>query len=218
MGIGEKSMSEGKGGRVAGGVLIGAAVLTVGAMLHHPEGGASSPEGIARMAHISGIVHGVLIGLLVVELACVAVYARLRGFERPLVTAGLTFFATGVVIMLPAPVINGFVLPHWMMKPDTDGLAHELVEFGADIGVTFAMLASILVSVGIVLFSIGLMHDRGVNRWFGVVGVITVTPVPVALLLGAIHLNVHGMLMVIAAWCLWFFGLGVMMLRGKMEG
>ncbi|HVZ99940.1 MAG TPA: hypothetical protein VG841_06460 [Caulobacterales bacterium] len=201
------SADQAKGGRIAGGALVAAAALSLGAMLHHPHGGEGASERVVQLSHF---VHGVLIALMAIELYGVAAYARLRGLDRPLVLVGLTFFALGTVAMLPAPLLNGFVAPDLMLRGE-----QAPVETLFAVGLGFAKLASVLISTGIVLLSIGLVHERGAPFWFGLVSVVSVAPVAVMLLLGKLELDFHGMLLVIVAWSVWYAGLGVMMLRGR---
>ncbi|MES1156526.1 MAG: hypothetical protein ABUL73_01990 [Alphaproteobacteria bacterium] len=206
-------------------VLIVGGVLTLAAMLHHPTMGhqANASDAAAtmtRLAPMLALVHGMLIALLIALLYGVAAFAQRRGLERPLTMAGLVAFASGLFAMLPAPVLDGFVLSQYASaahaNPDAMMATFPaIMTFGGMMLLAFAKLGTVLISVGIVLFSIGLMHDRGAARWFGLVGVLTVLPAAIAVPTGLIDLNAHGMTLITAAWSVWFVGLGVLMLCGR---
>ncbi len=59
--------------RVAGGVLIVAAMLTVVAMAHHPAG--HQPDGAGPGMTLSGFIHATMIGLLAANLWGLTVFA-----------------------------------------------------------------------------------------------------------------------------------------------
>ena len=59
------------------------------------------------------------------------------------------------------------------------------------------------------------MHDRTRARWLAIVGFVTGIAPAVALAVGAIRLDVHGMLLVVVAQAIWNLGAGIALIRGK---
>jgi len=214
-------------GRIAGWVLIATALLAVLAMLHHPVGGGGTPEeaadSIARIAGPARLVHGAMIGVAVVLLYALSAFALKRGVSRPLVLAGLVAYGAGTLAMLPAPVLDGFVAPDLAERAlgDSERLAlfkpHLSLVFS--IAIAFAKLATILMSLGVLLFSLDLIGAPGLGGWMGrgvgVLGAAVGAAAAGAVITGALQLNAHGMTAVVAAWGLWFAALGALLAAGK---
>lgn len=216
-------MSGEVGGRLPGLVLIGAAVATIVGMLHHPTGHGSTGEELAESLVQAGpmlrIVHGAMIALLLAMTYGVTAYANRRGLDRPLVLLGLLTFVAGIFVMLPAPLLDGFVIADFAAQ--AQGSADVMAAFPAvslfamDILLAFAKASSVLISFGIALLSVGMMHDRGATRWLGIVGAITALPGASAILVGHLQLDRQGMTLMVVCWSVWFVGLGVQLVRGK---
>lgn len=210
--------------RKPGIALIAAGAITVAAILHHPTGGgATSAEFVASIVRAGGmlrLVHGAMIALLLVISYGVTAYAMRRGLNRPLALLGLLTFVAGIFVMLPAPLIDGFILPDFAARaqanPEVMAAFPAVAAFAMDMLLAFAKASSVLISLGIMLLSLGMMHERGVMRWFGLAGVIGTLPGALAILAGRLQLDLHGMTLITVVWCVWFVGLGVLLVRGKL--
>lgn len=209
--------------RAPGIVLIAAGAITVAAILHHPTGdGDTNVEFVASIVDAGAtlrLVHGAMIALLLAMSYGVTAYVLRRGADRPLALAGLLTFFAGIIVMMPAPLIDGFILPDFAAQAQANAevmAAFPAVSrFAMDMLLAFAKASSVLISLGIVLLSLGMMHERGVMRWFGLAGVIGVLSGALAILAGGLQLDLHGMTLITVVWCAWFVGLGVLLVRGK---
>lgn len=216
-------MGAGVSGRLPGLVLIVAAAATIVGMLHHPTGHGSTSaefaESLVQAGPMLRLVHGAMIALLLAMTYGVTAYALRRGLDRPLVLLGLVTFIAGIFVMLPAPLLDGFVIADFAAQgqrsPDVMAAFPAVSRFAMDILLAFAKASSVLISFGMVLLSVGMMHDRGAMRWFGLVGAIAVLPGAIAILAGQLQLDRAGMTLIVLCWSVWFVGLGVQLLRGK---
>lgn len=216
-------MSGEENGRLPGLVLIGAAAATIVGMLHHPTGHGSTGEELAdslvQARPMLRLVHGAMIALLLAMTYGVTAYANRRGLDRPLVLLGLITFIAGIFVMLPAPLLDGFVIADFaaQARSSADVMATfpAVSLFAMDILLAFAKASSVLISFGIALLSVGMMHDRGAMRWLGIVGAITALPGAMAIMAGHLQLDRHGMTLMVVCWAVWFVGLGVQLIRGK---
>jgi hypothetical protein len=204
-------------------VLIAAGAITVAAILHHPTGdGDTNAEFVASIVEAGAmlrLVHGAMIALLLAISYGVTAYVLRRGADRPLALAGLLTFVAGILVMMPAPLIDGFILPDFAAQAQANAKVMAafpaVSRFAMDMLLAFAKASSVLISLGIVLLSLGMMHERGLMRWFGVAGVIGVLPGALAILAGKLQLDLHGMTLITVVWCVWFIGLGMLLVRGK---
>lgn len=216
-------MSGEASGRWPGLVLIVAAAATVAGILHHPTGHGATGEELAASLVQAGpmlrLVHGAMIALLLAMSYGVTAHARRLGLDRDLVLLGLITFIAGILVMMPAPLLDGFVIPDFAARAERSAdvmAAFPAVSlFAMDMLLAFAKASSVLISFGIALLSLAMMRDRGAMRWFGLAGAIIVLPGAIAILMGHLQLNLHGMTVITLGWCLWFAGLGVLMLRAK---
>lgn len=218
-------MSEEKraGGVAPGIVLVATTVLAVVGMLHHPTGGGRSGEeladSLARVAGMSKLVHGAMIGAEVLLLYALAAHAVRRGLERPAVLAGLVAYGVGAIAMIPPPIIDGFVIPDLALRAQSDAemraVLAPLIAFAFGMAIAFAKLASALISAGVVFFSIDLLHERGAARWVGGLGVAIGVAAGAAVVSGVVALDARGMTAIVIAWSVWYAALGVLLVLKK---
>ncbi len=79
---------------------------------------------------------------------------------------------------------------------------------------TFANLGAILMSLGIVFWSIDLLRTRPLPRLLGMFGLLIGIVPAIALVVGGLHLDVLGMTQVVVLQALWNVGIGVLLVRG----
>ena len=210
---------------IAGAILVVVTLLAAAVMAHHPTVGRTpdlvqSVRRIAALSRPSAWVHGTLIALLLVTLHCLFEFASTRGFARPLVRSGAIAYATGAVVMIGAALVSGFVIadvaslvPH--ETPVDLQIVHALLILCGILNQACANFGAIAMSAGIGLWSLDLLRDRGLIRLVGMLGcVIGLVPV-IALPIGAIHLDVHGMLGVVLLQALWNLAIAALLLRAR---
>ncbi len=101
--------------RMLGGALIGAGMLTVLAMLHHPVINADTAQGaideIVREAPLNRLIHGAAIALILIQLYGFMVFRHLVEPGRAAPHLSVLLFAAGAAAMVGAALISGFVTP-----------------------------------------------------------------------------------------------------------
>jgi len=78
-----------------------------------------------------------------------------------------------------------------------------------------AHLGAVAMSVGITAWSLDLVRGAGAERALGVFGVAIGLGSAGALILGALQLDVHGMMLVLLLQVIWTTGVGVLLLRTR---
>jgi hypothetical protein len=208
--------------RIAGSVLVAATLLSILMMAHHPSASTHDPAAlaadIANTATLSRVVHAVLIALIAVELFAFVVFSGRLIAGRLAARAAIVAYAIGTGAMIGAALISGFVVSSLGVYYAGVADPAPFVDF-ARVCMTgnqaLAKLGVIASSVGIALWSIALLHDRARGRWLAIIGFVTGLAPAVALLAGAIRLDVHGMLLVVLAQAIWNLAVGVELIRSK---
>ena len=210
---------------VTGGVLLVVTLLAVAAMAHHPTvvgapDAAHAIRAIANVSRLSAIVHAVLIGVLLVTLHCLVEFAWARGLARPLVRGATLAYAVGIVLMIGAALVSGFVIADVASAAPHDTavdlqIVHQLLRLCGVLNQVSAGFGAVAMSVGIGLWSIDLLRDRGLARAVGALGAIVALVPMIAVPLGAIRLDVHGMLQVVLLQAAWYLGIAALLLRGR---
>ncbi len=209
-----------KATRWSAAVLIAGPILSVFAMAHHPTaGGASTAERLASMtrhASLGGFVHGALIVLMVGIFIGLVTFAGILGWRIGRVRAGVIAYSVGVVCMVGAALVSGFLVPG-LAERYVDATPAEMeavvpvLHFCHEANQTLAKAGTMAMSAGIFLWSLVLLTRPGWLRIVGVFG-LAVGALPVlGLVLGRLHLDVHGMLLVVLAQAIWTVAIGVWM-------
>jgi hypothetical protein len=210
--------------RNAGILLVAASVLEVAAMAHHPSVASSNiaqaVEQVARLSDLSGLIHGLLIGLMLAVLYAFTEFCRRRGVAVPMVRAGLIAYTIGVLAMIGAAMMSGFVITQVasLAPRVTEADLHtsgQLLILCSVLNQKFAGLGVVLMSVGIVLWSLDLLRSPRLARLLGIFGLLIGLLPAGALALGALHLNVHGMTQVVLLQSVWNIGVGLLLIRGS---
>jgi hypothetical protein len=219
----ETSIADNLTARNAGILLVVANVLAVAAMAHHPSvtsrETAQAIEQIASMSDLSAWVHGVMIGVMLALLYVFTEFASRRGIALPLVRIGLIAYFVGVLAMIGAAMVSGFVItqlasltPH---ATDADlRISGQLLILCSVLNQTFASLGVLLMSAGIILWSLDLFRGPRLARLLGILGLLVGLLPAATLALGALHLNVPGMTQVVLLQLVWNIGAGVLLIRG----
>lgn len=208
--------------RAVGIALIVAALLEIPVMLHHPT--ARMPEvaqTIARLRETTSVavwVHGLLIGLMLVSFYGLTEFSVWRGIRRLPIRAALIAYAFGVVAMIIATTVSGFVSGEVGARVPATTATDLSVAGGLFIlcGVlsrAMANLATVLMSAAIVTWSVDLFRSTWFERLLGAVGTAIGVWTVVELVTGALKLDVHGMLLVVVLQSVWAAGVGLLLAK-----
>ena len=80
----------------------------------------------------------------------------------------------------------------------------------------FANVGAVAMSAAIVLWSLDLLRGPHAVRWVGMLGLAVGVLPTVALVLGMLHLDVPGMLVVVLLQSLWNIAVGILLVRGSL--
>jgi hypothetical protein len=208
--------------RWSGGILVAAAVLEVVGMAHHPTVRtheiSRAIDEIIQAAYLSAVVHGALIACMLAVAYGLSQFVLGRGLARPVIRAGAIFYAVGVLLMIGAALVSGFVVgslmsltPH--QTPADLAVNAQLLTLCRVLNQTCANSATVALSAGIAFWSFDLLRERGALRWLGVLGLLIAAIPASALILGLLHLDVQGMSAVVLLQGLWYIGIGLIQLR-----
>jgi hypothetical protein len=208
--------------RAAGALLIGGSILEIAAMAHHPSVHAHDLATVLvqlqALSAVSAWVHGVLIALVLTVFFALTEFAWQRGITRPAIKAGLIAYAAGVVAMMGAALVDGFVTPGvatlgtGVSATDLQVTA-QLLRLCILFNQALAHLGAVAMSVGITAWSLDLVRGAGAERALGVFGVAIGLGCAAALIAGVVQLDVHGMMLVLVLQAAWTIGVGVLLLR-----
>ncbi len=210
--------------RAGGVILVVATVLEILAMAHHPH--VSTPDVAAAIRQIvvlsplAATVHGVLMALMLSIAFAFSEFALRRGASRPLIRAGAIAYGAGVVIMLIAALVSGFVLPDvaaWGAHESTVDLQMQaqLFTLCRALNQASANFGAVAMAAGIGFWSADLLRSQGAVKGVGVFGCLISVGLAAALLSGAIRLDVHGMSAVVLLQGVWSVAVGILMVRRK---
>jgi hypothetical protein len=208
----------------AGVILLVATFLEILAMAHHPSAGtpdtAQAVQEIARLAKLSALVHGVLMGLMLLVAYSFSEFALRRGLKGSLIRAGTIAYGAGTIVMLGAALVSGFVFsdlasltPH-VTAVDLQ-INEQLFILCRVLNRTCANFGVVAMSAGIGFWSVDLLRESGPHRMVGALGcIVGVFPV-FALVCGLIHLDVHGMSAVVLLQGSWNVAIAVLLMRSS---
>jgi hypothetical protein len=203
-------------------------------MAIHPTGaGVLSPEQVEHLALISGIAHSLaMVSFLLMFLGGIGLTRRLASFEAEgredrLALAGLVAYGFGVVALLLATAVSGFIIPDILLHSVHDPTAntpqwHMVVDAIFAFNQAFAKIYTVAASVAIVLWSASGLRNRacdqsgkrgGLGRGIAVYGCVVAPVLIVLIAVGHLRLNVHGMAVVVLAHAIWFVVVGMQLVR-----
>jgi hypothetical protein len=209
---------------IAGAILGIATLLEIAAMARHPSvhssNAADAVHQIGELSALSGWVHGALLALMLIVAYGLSEFALRRGLRRPLIRAGAIAYAAGVLVMLGAAMVSGFIIsdlvaytPH---ATTTDlQINAQLLTLCRILNQTWAKFGAVAMSAGIGLWSVDLLREAGVARALGVLGLLASAVPAVAIVFGWMHLDVHGMTAVVLMQAVWCIAVGVAMIRSR---
>lgn len=185
------------------------------------SGGGTTPAqvlaGIAGLAWLKALVHGVAIASVCAYGFGYASLARRLGMHRPLVLAGLVVYLIGCVAMVGATIIDGFVIPHVALDasaaPDRIRFAYDLVHYLGMVLNDLAKMGWILQAIGALAWSCVLLRAPGFERAIGLLGLLSSAVVCAVVLGSATSKSMAALLGVLIAQLLWNLAAAVLLLR-----
>ena len=203
-------------------ILLGASLLEVAGMLHHPSVHAptvvQAVEQIARLSILSAVIHGALISLVLLIFYGFLEFVMREGFERPLIRAGVIAYGCGVLVMIGAGLVSGFIITNLV------SLVPHATQVDLQINLQLLLLCRVLnqacadfavvaMSVGIACWSVHLCARSGLPRAVGILGCLVAVACSFGLIFSQIRLDVPGMTEVIIVQAAWNCAVAVLMLR-----
>jgi hypothetical protein len=212
--------------RGAGITLIAATLLEVLVVAHHPGMSLRDMvQGSVAAQHVGVFgewVHGTLIVLVVGGYFGLLEFAVQQDLRRPTVRLGLIAYSLGLLAMLGAALLNGFVTWRALTtigRLAADGtlqepaVARQLLILASALSQTLADVGGIALSAGIILWSISILRGCRYEQVIGGGGILIGAFCAVALSTGALVLDQHGILALSAFEALWTVCIGVLLLQ-----
>lgn len=206
----------------AGAILLTATLLEVLAMAHHPSvhspDVATAVQQIVQLGKLSAWVHGVALSAMLCIAYGMLEFTLRRGWSRPWIRAGSIAYGSGVLVMMGAGLVSGFILPGVIaLTPHVSAvdlaINAQLMTLCRVLNQSCANVATVAMSAGTLFWSIDLLRERGVLRALGILGSIAgILPI-VALISGSLRLDVLGMSEVVWLWALWNCGVAAALWR-----
>ncbi|MEQ1930149.1 MAG: hypothetical protein ABL957_06395 [Parvularculaceae bacterium] len=174
--------------RLAGVLMIAAALMSILAMAHHPVG--------ASQLWLARLVHGALMALMLCLFAGFARFAVRRGVSRLPVLLALTAYGAGMIGNLLAATVSGFVAPA-LLEAEAP---RELLSLCWKLNQAFAYEAVYACAAAFSLWGVDLLvRARGADRLLGAAGLVSGLAPASLLAAGVLTMHVEGAFAVYAA-------------------
>jgi hypothetical protein len=205
--------------RKAGIALVAGSLGGILTMALHPTGSISlTPEQIAHLSVTSGAVHSLaMLSMLSLFLGACGLTLRLAAPDRISFAAIVTFGFACIAIMI-ATAVSGFIVPGIMkhMLRDVAAAAPQwqIVISGIfQINQAFAKIYSAAASMAILLWSVSALRNGGLGRGIATYGCVIAPLLVIAIIIGHLRMDVHGMAIVMLGQVIWFIGAGSQLLK-----
>jgi len=195
--------------RKSGIALIAGSVGGIVTMAIHPTaGGPMTADQISRLAVVSAVAHSVaMVSTLVLFLGACGLGKRLASADR-IAFAGLVTYAFACVAVLNATAVSGFIVPGVMQHMAHDVANQRIWQIVIDgifqFNQAFARIFSVAASLAVILWSISSFRNGGLGRGVATYGCVIGPLIIVALGIGHLRLDVHGMAAIWLGQAIWF--------------
>lgn len=212
--------------RKSGIALISGSLGGILTMAIHPTaGGVLTPAQFEQMAIVSAVAHSLaMISFVILFLGGLGLTRALAGREAPdeqdhFALAALVTYGFAVVALQIATAVSGFIIPDIMRHMIRDGAAntpqwHTIIDAVFQFNQAFSRIYSVATSVAIALWSVSALRHGVLGRVVAIYGCVIAPALIGVLVTGVLHLNVHGMAIVVFAHAIWFITAGAQLLRG----
>jgi hypothetical protein len=200
--------------RKAGLALVAGTLGGLVTMAVHPTSHSSN------LAIVSGAAHSLaLVSVLVLFLGTFGLTRLLNGADR-LAFCALVVFGFAVVAVLNAGAVSGFIVPgilRLMERADPSAEPQWRIAVASvfQINQAFSRIYSIATATAIVFWSIAAMRRGGLPGLISIYGCVVSPIVALFVIVGHLRMDVHGFGVVVISQAIWFFAVGVTMLRGQ---
>lgn len=184
----------------------------------HPVAGAHpiTPAQFEKLTALMIGVHALAIaGVPFSFLGALALTRRLDSPSR-LALTGLVIYGLGLVAVMIAPAISGFVgteiLRHIIAKGPDREQWRTLMEYNHLINQAFARIFVVASSSAIALWSLLIVKNRALSVTIGLYGLLLGPAVIIAMLAG-LSLDVHGFGLIIFGQAIWLIVTGILLMR-----
>ena len=172
------------------------------------------------VAPLARWVHGALIALMLIIGYGFSEFVLRRGIEHPLIRAGTIASGAGVMAMLGAAMVSGFITTDlaaytpYVTSIDLQ-INAQLLMLRRVLNQTWAQFGALAMSAGIAVWSADFLRDTGAPRFLGVLGALASLGPALALTFGLMHLDVFGMTAVVLLQAVWNVSVGIAMIRSR---
>jgi hypothetical protein len=154
-----------------------------------------------------------MISFLLVALGAFGLTQRLAAPDR-LAFSGLVVYLFAAIALLIATAVSGFIIPSIMrhMIRDTPAAApqwHIVIDSIFQINQAFSRIYTVATSAAIIFWSASALRNGGLSRGIAIYGCIASSVLIVAICIGHLKLNVHGMAVVVLAQAIWLIAAGI---------
>lgn len=204
-------------------ILVGAALIVAVIATHpipHAHASGGIVEAIRQAAHASRVVHALAIVATCLLLIGFWGLAAALDLRRTVNRAGLVAFALGSLAMIAAALINGFAVVSIVELRGADEPAvfeklHPLLALCRILNQTCTQVGVVASSAALLLWSITLLRQGGVDRAIGAFGVLAGVVPAAAMLHGTITMNLHGLAVFVLPLALWSAACAVRLIQRK---
>lgn len=204
---------------VASGVLLftGSLVCLLVMSLHPTGHDLMDGERAEQQARLAVLVHGAALAALpLLFLGLLGLTRRLGPSE--LATSALVVHGFGAAAVMSAAVASGFVATELARDLRAAGAGsvdtlHALLEYTHHWNQAFAKVHVVASSVAMLLWSAAILRSRRLARGAGIVGAVVGSVIPLLLLAGHLHLDVHGFGLVVLGQAAWQILIGILLCR-----
>jgi hypothetical protein len=196
--------------RKSGLALIAGSIGGIVTMAIHPtSAGVLTPAQFERLATVSAIAHSLaIVSFVIMLLGVIGLSMRLAASDR-LAFSGMVVFAVGIVAILIAASVSGFIIPNIMKQmikdaPEAAPQWRIVVAAVFQINQAFSSIYTVAVSIAVGLWSISALRNGGLLRSIAIYGCVIAPIIVLAICSGHLRLNVHGMAIVVFSQAIWF--------------
>ncbi|MEP7016342.1 MAG: hypothetical protein ABI925_12945 [Verrucomicrobiota bacterium] len=207
--------------RLGGIALILGAVSGMITMSLHPVAGAHpiTPAQFEKLATLMIGVHVLAIaGVPFSFLGALALARRLDSPSR-IGIAGLAIYGLGLVAVMIAPAMSGLVgteiIRHIIAQAPGYEQWRTLMEYNFLINQAFAKIFVVASCASITLWSALIVKRSSFSIALGIYGLVLGPGIVIAMMVGALRLDVHGFGLIVFCQALWFIVAGVILVRSK---
>ena len=202
----------------------GTAGLLLTMALHPTTTASITPDQLARLAGLSADAHALaMLSLLTLVLGAIGLTRLIGGpaaFVQPvsLAFAALVFYVAAVFAFLIATTVSGFLMPTLLSHMLHDAayaapMWHVTLDAIFQMNQAFSRLATVAISIAIVLWSAAGLRNGSLGRGMALYGCIAAPVLVLATIFGHLRPDVHGMAATVLVQGVWFVLVAVQLYR-----